>query len=253
MEELLTGGSLALLLGFLLGLKHATDADHVVAVSTIVSEYRNPWRSLWVGVSWGLGHTTPLLILGVVILLLRQTVLDRYQAVAPVLEFGVGVMLVLLGVQVLWNLRRSHLHLHTHDHDGGEHIHAHAHALEAEEIARRQRHHWLAPAGAGRPFFRLKSYVIGVVHGLAGSAAAMLLLLPQIDGVVLGVGYLLLFGVGTVISMGGITILLSVPFALTGRVDRLNRLVAGVAGVASLTFGAALILEIAFDTGFLSF
>ena len=253
MEELLTGGSLALLLGFLLGLKHATDADHVVAVSTIVSEYKNPWRSLWVGVSWGLGHTTPLLILGVVILLLRETVLDHYQAVAPVLEFGVGVMLVFLGVQVLWNLRRSHLHLHTHEHDGGEHIHAHAHALAAEELSRRQRHHWLAPAGAGRPFFRLKSYVIGVVHGLAGSAAAMLLLLPQIDGIALGVGYLLLFGVGTVISMGGITILLSVPFAITGRVDRLNRLVAGVAGVASLVFGTALILEIAFDAGFLSF
>ena len=102
------GALTALVLGLLLGLKHATDADHVVAVSTIVSEYRNPWRGLWIGASWGLGHTTPLLILGIIILLLKDPVAERYEDVAPFLEFGVGIMLVLLGLQVFWNNRNRY-------------------------------------------------------------------------------------------------------------------------------------------------
>ena len=105
--DLQSGALLALTLGFLLGLKHATDADHVVAVSTIVSEYRNAWRGIWVGASWGLGHSTPLLVLGVIILLLKDAILDRYEEIASVLEFGVAVMLVFLGAQVFWNLRRG--------------------------------------------------------------------------------------------------------------------------------------------------
>ena len=112
-----SGALAALTLGLLLGLKHATDADHVVAVSTIVSEYRNAWRGIWVGASWALGHTTPLLVLGIIILLLKEALLDRYQDVAPIFEFGVGVMLVFLGVQVFWNLRRGRLHVHQHTHD----------------------------------------------------------------------------------------------------------------------------------------
>lgn len=92
-----SGAVTALVLGLLLGLKHATDADHVVAVSTIVSEYRNAWRGLWVGVSWGLGHTTPLVVVGIAILLLKEPAAQLYEDYAPFLEFGVGIMLVLLG------------------------------------------------------------------------------------------------------------------------------------------------------------
>ena len=102
-----TGALAVLILGFLLGLKHATDADHVVAVSTIVTEQRNIWRGLWVGASWGAGHSTPLLILGLVILVLKDWVLGQYEAIAPFLEFGVGIMLVYLGVSVVWNIWRG--------------------------------------------------------------------------------------------------------------------------------------------------
>ena len=86
-------GLAALTMGFLLGLKHATDADHVVAVATIVSEFKNAFRALWVGASWGLGHTVPLLVLGIVIILFKNVVMDSYEDVAPYFEFGVGVML----------------------------------------------------------------------------------------------------------------------------------------------------------------
>ena len=242
-----SGAVVALTLGFLLGLKHATDADHVVAVSTIVSEYRNAWRGIWVGASWGLGHTTPLLILGIIIILLKEAVLDRYEDVAPVLEFGVGIMLVFLGLQVFWNLRRGQLHVHEHAHDD-PHVHIHAtHEPSGEAEAQ---HGFFRP---GKPFFRPKSYVIGVVHGLAGSAAVMLVLLPEISSFWVGIGYLVLFGVGTMLSMAAITLILGVPFTLSGQFERLNRGVARVAGTASLIFGAALMSDLALDTTFVPF
>ena len=244
-----SGALAALTLGFLLGLRHATDADHVVAVSTIVSEYRNAWRGIWVGASWGLGHTTPLLILGIIILLLKEAVLDRYETFAPVLEFGVAIMLVFLGLQVFWNLRRRRLHMHEHTHDE-PHVHIHATHKPSSEPEVERAHGFFRP---GKPFFRVKSYVIGVVHGLAGSAAVMLILLPEISSFWAGVGYLLLFGVGTMMSMAAITLLLGVPFAVSGQFERLNRGVARVAGTASLAFGAALMSDVALGTALIPF
>jgi ABC-type nickel/cobalt efflux system permease component RcnA len=248
--EMESGAAAALALGFLLGLKHATDADHVVAVSTIVAEYRNAWRGIWVGGSWGLGHTTPLLVLGVVILAFREVALDRYEAAAPVFEFGVGIMLVVLGLQVFWNLRRGRLHLHEHDHDDGPHVHIHAtHAPVATHEVER-------PHGffhLGRPFFRPKSYSVGLVHGLAGSAAVTLVLLPSLPSFWVGVGYLLLFGVGTMLSMAAVTLLMGVPFAVAGLSRRANWAVSGVAGAASVAIGAALMADISLGTAILPF
>ena len=248
--DLESGAFAALTLGFLLGLRHATDADHVVAVSTIVSEYRNAWRGIWVGASWGLGHSTPLLVLGVIILLFKEVVLDRYESIAPVFEFGVGIMLVLLGAQVFWNLRRGRLHLHQHAHDDGPHVHIHATHDPAADPEEETPHGFFHP---GKPFFRVKSYTIGVVHGLAGSAAVMLVLLPQLSSVWVGVGYLLLFGIGTILSMSAITLILGVPFAAGGRFERLNYAVSGVAGGASVVFGGALMSDIALGTALVPF
>ena len=248
--DLESGALAALILGFLLGLKHATDADHVVAVSTIVGEARNAWRGIWIGGSWGLGHTTPLLILGIVILAFKGVVLDRYESVAPVLEFGVGVMLVLLGVQVFWNLRRGRLHMHQHTHDEGPHVHIHATHEESAGPQVEASHGFFH---FGKPTFRMKSYAVGVVHGLAGSAAVMLVLLPALSSFWVGVGYLLLFGLGTMLSMAAVTLLLGVPFALTGGLNRVSRAVSGVAGGASLLFGGALMSEIALGTTLIPF
>jgi hypothetical protein len=245
-----SGALAALTLGFLLGLKHATDADHVVAVSTIVSEYRNAWRGIWVGGSWGMGHTTPLLVLGIFILGFKEVVLEKYEAIAPGFELAVGVMLVLLGLQVYWNLRRGRLHLHEHAHDSGPHVHVHAtHDASAGPEVERP-HGFVSP---GKPFFRMKSYLIGVVHGLAGSAAVMLLVLPKVPSFLVGIGYLVLFGVGTMLSMAAITLVLGIPFAITGGFDRLNRVVSGVAGAASMVFGVALISDIALGTTLMPF
>ena len=242
-----TGVLAALVLGFLLGLKHATDADHVVAVATVVSEYRNAWRGIWVGASWGLGHSTPLLILGVVVLLLRGAIFERYAAVAPLFEFGVGIMLVFLGVQVFWKIWRGSLHIHEHLREKQPHVHIHSHdpAGEHEEEAS---HGFF---NLGKPFFRPKSYLIGIVHSLAGSAAVMLLVLGsgQIANFGTGLLYIALFGVGTILSMSLLTLLMGIPFALSGQYQRLNVVVAVVAGVASVAYGIFLMYELTLGGG----
>ena len=244
------GAWAAIILGFLLGLKHATDADHVVAVSTIVSESKSPWRGLWIGGSWGLGHTTPLMVLGIVILVFKDMVLEQYEAMAPVFEFGVGIMLVLLGVQVFWNLRHRRLHTHEHEHDNGPHVHIHAtHDPSASPNVETIHSFWRV----GKPVFRFKSYAVGVVHGLAGSAAVMLLLMPSMSSLLVGVGYLLLFGLGTMLSMAAITVVLSIPFAITTRSWWIERTVSSMAGVASVIFGAALMSDIALGTTLMPF
>ena len=224
----------ALVLGFLLGLKHATDADHVVAISVIAKEQASAFKGIWIGLSWSLGHTTPLFVLGFIILVLKDVVLTRYVNFAPTLELIVGFMLIFLGFQVFYNLRRGRLHLHQHEHDGQPHLHVHAsHPNEIEPIEISTHGFW----SFSKPSFRIKSYVIGIVHGLAGSAAVMLVLLPQIESIWVGIGYLVMFGIGTAISMCVITVALSVPFALTSNARIFNTSIAFLAGLASLIFG----------------
>ena len=244
MEEQLAelGLVAALILGVVLGLKHSLDPDHVVAVSTIVGEYRNPFRSFWVGFSWGLGHTTTLLIIGVVIIALRLTIPD---SLALFLELAVGVMLIGLGVQVIYNFRKKNVHRHVDGHETDEHHHFHAHG---EVVDNSQEHH--QNRGIGKPFFRKKSYFIGTVHGVAGSAALTMLVLASIESPVAAIAYILLFGLGSVLSMGIMTIFISLPFVFSAnRLPNLNRIIQFSVGTISILFGGFLVYEICFVEG----
>ena len=244
MEEQLAelGLFAALALGIVLGLKHALDPDHVVAVSTIVSEYRNPLRSFWVGISWGLGHTTTLLLVGIVIIALRLTIPER---LALFLEFGVGIMLVGLGAQVIYSFQKKKVHQHAHGHQEDAHTHFHSHAANP---AHSPEHHGVR--GVGKPFFRKKSYIIGTVQGLAGSAALTLLVLASIDSPLAGIGYILLFGLGSVLSMGVMTVIISLPFVFSAsRLPNLNSFIQPGVGVLSILFGVFLMYRIGFTEG----
>jgi len=240
----------ATVLGFLLGLKHATDADHVVAVASIVDRSKNIWRGLWIGLSWGLGHTAPLLILGIIILLFKETVLDRYENIAPFFEFAVGIMLILLGAQVFWQLRESRVHVHEHHHDKKTHVHVHTSHQFNEDISETDDHNFFS---IGMPSFRMKSFFVGMIHGLAGSAAVMLALLPTIESTWIGIIYLLLFGVGTILSMSIITILLGVPFAMSSNNKKIYRYISSSAGTISILFGVALMSDIGLGTSLIPF
>jgi high-affinity nickel-transport protein len=245
-------------LGFFLGLRHATEADHLVAVTTVVSEQRSVWRSTLVGALWGVGHTASLFAAGVVVILLRVTIPER---VAALLELCVALMIVLLGSRILYLLLRNRrrVHTHTHAHGGRAHTHLHFHdeqdAHEATDAraATNSRDH---SATNGRASSRVPAHdharrgglrgwrpvVVGAVHGLAGSAALTLLVLTEVmrggGSRALGLSYLLVFGVGSVGGMMLMSTLVSLPFVLTAvRFERLDKPVRLFAGLASVAFG----------------
>ncbi len=219
-------------LGFLIGLKHATEADHLAAVSTIVTERRGLWSSAIVGGIWGLGHTISLLIVGVFVLLLNFRVSEQAERM---LEFGVGVMLVLLGLNVLRKvIQGGKLHFHTHEH--GERVHAHPHLHEAGRTDAPDMHHGLS--------FSPRALIIGMVHGLAGSAALMLLILPTIESRPLGLLYIVVFGIGSIGGMMLMSFLVGLPFTLTAlRFNRFNYLLQSIAGLISIGLGLYIIYE----------
>ena len=213
-------------LGLILGLRHALDPDHIAAVSTIVSESRSVRRSSLIGTCWGLGHTMSLLIAGVLVIALKIQISDR---AALWMEFAVALMLILLGLKaILRSLRGWRIHVHRHTHDGRSHSHMHLHR-PSEEHAHQHRH--LIRSGA-RPF------LVGMVHGMAGSAALMILVLATIPSVVAGLIYIAVFGLGSVGGMLIMSSLISLPFILTRK--RFNVLSQGLqvaVGLFSLSFG----------------
>lgn len=228
-------------IGLVFGLKHATEVDHVVAVSTIVSQHRNVWRSALVGALWGAGHTAALLITGVVVLLLRVTIPEQ---VSNWLEFGVALMIIGLGAIALWRslLKRNDVHVHEHSHDGVAHVHIHFHESETHDHAARPHNHAVSAVG-------LKPVFIGTMHGLAGSGALTLLVLTQIQSAWVGFFYLAIFGVGSVVGMILMSGLIGLPFALTARnVGRVHRHLQTTAAGLSIAFG----LWYAYDTGLAS-
>ena len=227
----------ALTLGFSLGLRHALDPDHLVAVTTIVSEHKSLSRSSLVGTFWGLGHTVSLLIIGLVVILLKSSIPDH---VALWMEMGVAMMLIVLGANVVWRVARERgfsihnfsihtmrVHTHAHEHDDQpthEHVHFHSHSDHDH------RHR----------IFRLgrRPFVVGMVHGVAGSAALTLGVLTTIPSLALGLVYIVVFGLGSVGGMLLMSAIIGAPFAVTaGRFSKINGGIRLVAGLLSVIFG----------------
>lgn len=211
-----------LLIGFVLGLQHATEADHLAAVSTIVSEKKNLFTASIVGSLWGVGHTISLFAVGIIVVFLKLQISETVEAR---LEAVVGVMLVILGLNALRKLfQAKKLHFHTHEHGGHLHTHIHTHTDEAAEKS----HHRFSP----------RSVIVGMVHGLAGSAALMLLVVPTIPSPWVALLYILIFGVGSIGGMMAMSFLIGLPFHFTAnRFDILNKVTRLCAGVFSLSLG----------------
>ena len=219
-----------LAVGLVFGLKHATEVDHVVAVSTIVSRHRSVWRSTLVGAMWGAGHTASLLITGALVLSLRIAIPEQ---VSKWFEFGVALMIIGLGAIALWRslAKRNDVHVHEHSHDGVSHVHIHFHESETQHQAARPHNHAVSAVG-------LKPVLIGAVHGLAGSGALTLLVLTQIESAWVGFFFLAVFGLGSIVGMMLMSGLIGLPFVLTGRnVGRVHRHLQTSAAVLSIAFG----------------
>lgn len=232
-ENIMETSTFAILaLGFFLGLKHAVEADHLAAVSTIVSERKSLWSSALVGGIWGLGHTISLIIAGVFVLLLNFEISEQTERI---LEFGVGLMLLVLGFNVFRKIiTGGNLHFHSHEHGDRAHVHPHLH--EPANKDEKGSHHGLR--------FSPRALLIGMVHGLAGSAALMLLVVPTIHSRSLGLLYIVIFGVGSIGGMMLMSFLVGLPFHLTAsRFNRFNNLLQAVAGIISITIGLVIVYE----------
>lgn len=238
LEEAKKVSALAILgLGLVIGLRHALDTDHLAAVSTIVSERKNLLGSILIGGLWGIGHTISLLIAGVAVIFLHVQI-EKYE---KPLEFCVALMLIVLGANVLIKLvRGGKLHFHEHEHGGHRHVHPHIHDGAPEPQP--HTHHGLK--------IGFRPLVIGMIHGLAGSAALMLAVLATIKSSALAFAYILIFGIGSIGGMMVMSLLLSLPIHFTAVSFKWTNLaVRALAGIFSLGFGLFMAYEIGYVEG----
>ncbi|MGH7924188.1 MAG: high-affinity nickel-transport family protein [Candidatus Binatus sp.] len=245
------------LLGLILGMRHATDPDHVIAVTTILSREHRLAAATRIGVVWGLGHTLTVLLVGAAIIVFKIAIPTR---LGLAMEFAVAIVLILLGIGAAANLMRRAatrmrvgastdegmvVHAHAHSHGGAMHSHPHVH-VGHHEVTDDATHHdhriaidSLPSFAARRPL--LRSFGVGLVHGLAGSAAIALLVLSAIPDPLWATLYLAIFCVGTIVGMGLITTAIATPFMVASR--RASWIHQGlVTGSGLLSFGFGLFL-----------
>jgi hypothetical protein len=254
-------------LGFVLGMRHATDPDHVIAVTAILTRERRLTAATRTGVVWGLGHSLTVLIVGCAIILLKIKVPVR---LGLAMEFCVGLALIVLGLpaaiallgsitgllgrahQVAAEPQVPHVHSHVHSHGGAAHRHVHVHR---DEAAAAHQNHLFQAGSVYQPVPRsaLMSFAVGLVHGLAGSAAIALLVLGAIAKPLWGVAYLAVFCLGTIAGMALITTAIGTPMVLAAnRVTRIHRGLALGSGLLSLGFGLLIAYQIGITHGLFS-
>jgi high-affinity nickel-transport protein len=249
--------------GFLLGVRHATDPDHVIAVSTIVSRQRNIRQASLIGALWGVGHTITIFLVGVAIILFNLVIPPR---VGLAMELAVGLMLILLGILNLtgvtqWITHRftpvhAHVeagmvHSHVHEHEGAFHEHVHGRGPEIHvHLDQKPRGPFQIALQRLGLYQFLRPLAVGLMHGLAGSAAVALLVLTAIRDPRGAIAYLLVFGLGTIAGMMLITTIIGAPFAYTGkRFAPLTRGLGLASGLVSIAFGLFITFHIGFVDG----
>jgi high-affinity nickel permease len=230
------------LLGFFLGMRHATDPDHVIAVTTIVSRERNMLYATLIGVFWGLGHTVTIFLVGSAIILLKLTIPPR---IGLIMELLVGLMLISLGILNLSGFGEKAIEWVKTRFGHDLHSHRKAERLEPDSQHSHGDIGWVPQWKRLGRFHILRPLIVGVVHGLAGSAAVGLLVLTAISRPLWAAGYLLVFGLGTIVGMMLVTTAIALPFTYTLKhFARVNQGLAVASGVLSLSFGLFLCYQV---------
>ena len=230
-------------LGFLLGMQHALEPDHIAAVSSIAARRSQLSDIVKHGLTWGLGHTLTLFVFAGAAILLGRAIPET---ISQPIETAVGVMLVGLGAHVLWRLWRDRIHFHRHGHaDGTQHFHAHSHAGDTVADTSTVPHARAAHAHAHG--FRWRTLLVGLMHGMAGSAALLVLTVTQAPNPAIGLGYVALFGVGSMIGMGALSSVIAVPLAASARwLTWANHGLQATVGLVTIAIGVHAIIENAF-------
>jgi ABC-type nickel/cobalt efflux system permease component RcnA len=221
-------------LGFLLGMQHALEPDHIAAVSSIAARRSHVSDIVKHGLTWGFGHTLTLFVFAGAAILLGRAIPEN---IGQPIEAAVGIMLIGLGLHVLWRLWHDRIHFHLHGHgDGTVHFHAHGHA--GETAPHRRDVHVHAHG------FRWRTLLVGLMHGMAGSAALLVLTVSQTPSPALGFGYVALFGIGSMIGMGALSSVIAVPIAASARwLTTANRGLQGAIGLITVAIGINTIIN----------
>ena len=222
-----------LLFGFLIGMRHALEADHLAAVAAISTKEHSLKASIKHGAIWGLGHTTTLFLFGSMVILLNTVISET---MADSLELAVGIMLVILGIDVLRRMIKERIHYHTHRHDDAQvHFHAHSHKGDKKHDESEHNHNH-AP-------FPYRTLFIGFMHGLAGSAALILLTLNTLESVPLSMVYILLFGVGSIAGMALLSMVIAVPLRASSKLTWLHNSLQISIGILTVGLGSSIIFQ----------
>jgi hypothetical protein len=232
----LDGGLSVLLLGLGIGMQHALEADHIAAVSSIAAKETSVSRVVTHGVVWGLGHTATLVVVAGGAVAFGLAINDR---LAGWLELLVGVMLIGLGAHVVATLVRERIHVHGHSHkDGTLHWHAHSHRGENGMHDPRRHMH------GHRRRLPVRTLLVGMMHGVAGSAALLVLTAASVRSAALGAGLILLFGVGSILGMAALSTIIAVPLAWSARaLTWANGCLQGAIGAGTVTLGIIVVDE----------
>jgi ABC-type nickel/cobalt efflux system permease component RcnA len=224
-------------LGFLLGMQHALEADHIAAVSSIAARRTEVGDIVRHGLTWGLGHTLTLFAFAGAAIIVGHAIPEHF---ARPIETAVGFMLVGLGAHVLWRMWRDRVHFHIHGHDDGTvHVHAHRHAENPADAAVPHARNLHQHAHG----FRWRTLLVGLMHGMAGSAALLVLTVSQASSPAVGLAYVGLFGIGSMIGMGALSTVIAVPLAVSARwLTWANSGLQGAVGVITIAIGVMTIV-----------
>lgn len=224
----------ALILGFIIGIQHAFEPDHMAAIGTQLFKNKSKngitaiikstfTKSSIIGVFWGAGHTTTLVVIG---LLSYFFTISMHDEIFSAFELLVGIMLIFLGITTIWKKKFIFSHRHPHQHsDGNLHFDAHDHSDSNHNHAH-------------------KSYLIGMIHGLAGSGSLVVLSAATLDSLEMTLTFILLFGIGSIIGMMLVSSLMGLPILLTGHISSINRIFRYVTAIIVLIIGAKILFEI---------
>ncbi len=222
-----------LLFGFLIGMRHALEADHLAAVAAISTRQYSLKASIRHGAVWGLGHTTTLFLFGSFVIFMNTIIPAN---TASFLELAVGIMLVILGIDVLRRMVKQRIHYHLHHHQNSV-VHFHAHSHQGDTSHRESSH------DHSHEKFPYRIFFIGMMHGLAGSAALILLTQSAIHSLSMSMLYILLFGVGSIIGMATLSMIISIPLRATSKLTYLhNGLQFGI-GLLTMGLGSSIVYE----------
>ncbi len=227
-----------LFLGFLIGIRHAVEADHIAAIASLTTRASSKRDGMRQGIAWGIGHTLTLFLFGAIVLFVTNIVPEK---VTHGLEFVVGLMLIVLGVDVIRRMLKERVHFHAHSHGAGDrHFHAHSHKGERKQDHSPERHEHAHPNG-----LPIRALLVGLMHGMAGSAALIILTLQTLSSPWLGLVYIAIFGFGSIVGMGIFSFVIAIPLRAARHLTWLYNGLQGAVGAGTIALGVFTLVQTA--------